>query len=94
MLCQQNKKNFKVGYVRMSTFNFFVNDKGEKVYYGDQVGLYRYLEEALGWKFEFVTGKPGGWGSRLPNGSYNGLVGMVERKVRYEQIICVLLSGG
>ena len=58
----------------------YIDDFGKTAFKGQTVSFFNYLTEAFGWKFRHVQKINIKWGDRLPNGSYNGMIGMVQRK--------------
>ena len=50
--------------------------------YGREAAFVGYLASALDWNVEWIPSVDGNWGSRLENGSFDGMIGMLQRKVR------------
>ncbi|CAG4948275.1 unnamed protein product [Parnassius apollo] len=56
-----------------------VNEDSEPIYHGYCVDLIDKLSEAMEFDYEIVSPKSGGFGQKLANGSWNGLVGDLMR---------------
>ena len=73
-------KFIKLGHVKGTYFNYYKDDDGRKVYYGEFPKLFHYLQRALGWEFKFIESPDRQFGDQFPNGTNTGLVGMLARK--------------
>lgn len=71
----------KVAYVDAAAVNSYTDEKtGETVHHGKTIGFFKYLNKAYGWTTEHVVAPDRRWGSPWPNGSFYGMIGMVERR--------------
>ncbi|KAG6459952.1 ionotropic receptor 25a isoform X2 [Manduca sexta] len=52
-----------------------VNEEGQPLYEGYCIDLIEKLSEAMNFEYEIVTPKVGGFGKKLPNGTWDGVVG-------------------
>ena len=63
-----------------SAVNFYFDENGNKVMHGKTIGFFSYLNKAYGWKTQHVVEPKKQWGSPFPNGSFYGMIGMVQRE--------------
>ena len=69
----------KTAFLRSSSTYFYIDKRGKRVFNGKIFGFFGYLNEAFGWTFDLVEPPDRVWGRPSPNGSFNGLLGMVQR---------------
>ena len=62
---------------------------GNRVHNGKTVGFFRYLNDAFGWQIRHVQSRSHLFGAELPNGSFTGLIGMVQRQ-EVDMAACLL----
>lgn len=74
------KVPLKVAFVSSNPVNFYFDENGKKVMHGKTIGFFKYLNNAYGWKTEHVEEPNKRWGTPYPNGSFNGMIGMVVRE--------------
>ncbi|XP_049883076.1 glutamate receptor ionotropic, kainate 2 [Pectinophora gossypiella] len=58
-----------------NTGDLMYNEDGQPIYEGYCIDLIAKLAEAMNFDYEIVTPKSGGFGKKLPNGTWNGVVG-------------------
>ena len=84
-----------MAFVDSAAVNFYIEKIGndsKKVFHGKTIGFFSYLRDAYGWTTEHVLASDRGWGSPIPNstnGSFNGMIGMVQRK-EVDMAACIL----
>ena len=71
-----------MAFVPAAVVNFYIDESGEKVMHGKTIGFFEYLKKAYGWKTEHIAAPDKRWGGQEPpgpNGTFNGMIGMVQR---------------
>ncbi|CAH2062148.1 unnamed protein product, partial [Iphiclides podalirius] len=56
-----------------------VDEDGQPLFHGYCIDLIEKLSQTMGFDYEIVSPRSGGFGHRLPNGSWNGVVGDLMR---------------
>ena len=57
--------------------------EGNEAYEGLAVDLAKRVSELVGFEYEFRPVKDGRFGGRNPDGTWNGMIGELTRKVKY-----------
>ncbi|VDI59959.1 Hypothetical predicted protein [Mytilus galloprovincialis] len=73
-----NKRKFLVGTLPWNPF-VILNEKRNE-YTGFTMDLLRHLASALNFTYEITQPLDGKWGAQMENGSWNGLIGQLERR--------------
>ena len=45
-------QTIRIAYIRFDLFNYYIGQNGEKIFYGNELGIHKYLSEALGYNIE------------------------------------------
>ena len=78
---ESKKLNVTVAY--RNFIGLVLDSESDGYKHGREAAFMRYLASALHWNIQWVPSVDGNWGSRLPNGSFDGMIGMLQRKVKF-----------
>ncbi|XP_076315700.1 glutamate receptor 3-like [Tachypleus tridentatus] len=79
-----NEKHMNVAVVDWSPFVKVTEDKlGNIGILGPMADVFNYLAKTLNFRYTFKVPSDRRWGAMMANGSYSGMVGMLQRNVRY-----------
>ncbi|XP_076113502.1 glutamate receptor U1-like [Mytilus galloprovincialis] len=73
-----NKRKFLVSTI--PSYPFVVLNNRTKTYTGITMDLLRHLSDGLNFTYDLIGPPDGNWGAEIGNGTWNGMVGQLQRK--------------